>query len=71
MMAKNVADDSKFHMDDILCLDISIDRKTIVTGQVGYAPSVHIWDAETAEQIGYFKLREGSRGCASVAISPC
>ena len=32
MVAKNVADDSKTHMDDILCLDISVDRKTIVTG---------------------------------------
>lgn len=32
MVAKNVADDSKFHMDDILSLDISLDRKTVVTG---------------------------------------
>lgn len=32
MVAKNVADDSKFHMDDILSLDISTDRKTVVTG---------------------------------------
>lgn len=32
MEAKNVADDSKFHMDDILSLDISADRKTVVTG---------------------------------------
>ena len=49
MEAKNDADDTKCHMDDILCLDISLDRKTIVTGQVGYAPSVHIWDAETCQ----------------------
>ena len=32
MAAKNEADDSKCHMDDILSLDISIDRKTVVTG---------------------------------------
>ena len=32
MMAKNVADDTKCHMDDILSLDISPDRKTVVTG---------------------------------------
>lgn len=32
MIAKNVADDSKCHMDDILSLDISADRKTVVTG---------------------------------------
>ena len=32
MVAKNEADDSKCHMDDILSLDISSDRKTVVTG---------------------------------------
>jgi len=32
MMAKNVADDSKCHMDDILSLDVSQDRKVVVTG---------------------------------------
>ncbi len=32
MVAKNVADDSKTHMDDILSLDVSSDRKTVVTG---------------------------------------
>lgn len=32
MEAKNVADDSKYHMDDILSLDMSADRKTVVTG---------------------------------------
>ena len=47
MEAKNVADDSKYHMDDILSLDISADRKSIVTGQVGKTPSVHVWDPET------------------------
>lgn len=49
MVAKNIADDSKTHVDDILSLDISLDRKTIVTGQVGFAPSIHVWDAETLE----------------------
>ena len=71
MVAKNVADDSKCHMDDILSLDISTDRKTVVTGQVGKAPSVHVWDAETAESKFTFKLKEGSRGVAAIAISPC
>jgi hypothetical protein len=32
MVAKNVADDSKCHMDDILSLDMSSDRKLVVTG---------------------------------------
>ena len=32
MEAKGTSDDSKFHMDDILSLDLSHDRKTVVTG---------------------------------------
>jgi WD40 repeat protein len=71
MVAKNEADDSKSHMDDILSLDISSDRKTVVTGQVGKAPSVHVWDAETGESKVTFKLKEGSRGVAAISISPC
>lgn len=71
MVAKNEADDSKCHMDDILSLDISSDRKTVVTGQVGKAPSVHVWDAETGESKVSFKLKEGSRGVAAISISPC
>jgi hypothetical protein len=71
MVAKNVADDSKSHMDDILALDISTDRKLVVTGQVGKAPSVHVWDSETAESKGTFKLKEGSRGVAAISVSPC
>lgn len=71
MVAKNEADDSKCHMDDILSLDISADRKSVVTGQVGKAPSVHVWDAETAEPKFTFKLKEGARGVAGISISPC
>lgn len=32
MVAKNEGDDSKFHLDDILSLDISTDRKLVATG---------------------------------------
>jgi hypothetical protein len=32
MVAKNVAEDIKCHVDDILCLDMSLDRKLVVTG---------------------------------------
>lgn len=71
MEAKNIADDSKFHMDDILSLDISTDRKTIVSGQVGKAPSVHVWDAETAQSKTMFKMKEGSRGVGAISVSPC
>lgn len=71
MVAKNEADDSKFHVDDILSLDVSTDRKTVVTGQVGKTPCVHVWDSETAEQKCTFKLKEGSRGISGISISPC
>lgn len=47
MEAKHESDDSQFHRNDIISLDISTDRKTVVTGQVGKTPSVHVWDAET------------------------
>ena len=71
MEAKNISDDSKTHMDDILSLDMSADRKLVVTGQVGKAPSVHVWDPETMESKCYFKLKDGARGVAALALSPC
>ena len=71
MVAKNVADESKCHMDDILCLNVSHCRKLVATGQVGKAPSVHVWDAETCESKCTFKLKEGARGVAAIAVSPC
>lgn len=71
MVAKNEADDSKCHMDDILALDMSLDRKTVVTGQVGRAPSIHVWDAETGESKVTFKLKDGARGVSGISISPC
>lgn len=42
-----------------------------MTGQVGKAPSVHVWDSETCESQSYFKLKEGSRGVAAISVSPC
>lgn len=71
MVAKNVADDTKCHVDDILCLDMSADRKLVVTGQVGKAPVLFVWDAETCEVKCRIKLAEGGRGIAACAISPC
>lgn len=71
MESKGDADQTKFHRDDIQCLDISLDRKTVVTGQVGKSPSIHVWNAETQEQICNFALKPTSRGVAAVSISPC
>ena len=72
MCMKSDQDDSRTHSDDIISLDITPDRRTVVTGQVGKSPCVHVWDAETGEHKGAtFKLKEGSRGVASLAVSPC
>lgn len=46
MEAKQGAAELDFHRDDILCMDMSIDRKLVVTGQTGKSPSVHVWNAE-------------------------
>lgn len=69
--SKHDGDVLPFHRDDILSLDITADRKTVVTGQVGNKPSVHVWSAENAEKVGQFELPAGSRGISAVSISPC
>lgn len=71
MEAKNGADESEFHRDDILSLDLSADRKTVVTGQAGKTPSVHVWSIEDQKQIATFTLEKGSRGVQAVSLSPC
>ena len=64
-------EDLQFHRDDIISLDISADRKTVVTGQVGNKPSVHVWTPENSEKVGQFELGAGSRGVGTVSLSPC
>ncbi len=71
MVAKNVADDSKCHMDDILSLDVSSDRKLVVSGQVGKSPSVFVWDSETTEVKARFTLKPTARGVQACSLSPC
>lgn len=65
------ADQLSHHRDDILCLAVSKDRTKVVTGQVGKWPSVHIWDAVTAEKIDAFQLEKDSRGISAVGFSSC
>lgn len=48
--------DQPFHRDDILSIDISADRKTVVTGETGPQPAVHVWTAANSEKIGQFNL---------------
>jgi len=71
MGPKNVGNTENCHRDDILSLDISQDRKLVVTGQVGSTPCVHVWNAESCEQVASFDLPAGSRGIESVSLSPC
>ena len=52
-------------------MDISADRNTIVTGQIGKSPSVHVWDAHTCEKKSAFQLAPDSRGVQAVSISSC
>jgi len=60
-----------FHRDDIISLDISADRKTVVTGQVGNKPTVHVWNIEGTEKVCQFECAAGSRGITAVSLSPC
>ena len=71
MQAKHADADQPFHRDDILSIDISADRQTIVTGESGPQPGVHIWTAANGEKIGQFSLQAGSRGVAACSLSPC
>ena len=67
--AKNVANDMKAHTDDVMCVSISPDRKTAVSGQVGSKPTIFTWDACTGEKKDRMKIAKGARGIAAVAIN--
>ena len=70
-MSKHETSDLPFHRDDILSLDISADRKTCVTGEVGNKPAVHVWSLEDGGKVSQFDLAANSRGVAAVSLSPC
>jgi len=52
-----------------MALDISNDRKKVVTGQIGRAPVMFTWDSETGKMINRFNLPKGSRGVNAVSFS--
>lgn len=54
MKSKQDTEQKEFHNDDIVCLDLCIDRKLAISGQVGKWPSVHIWDSHTCERQASF-----------------
>lgn len=71
MTSKFDGEDLEFHRDDIISIDVSTDRKTVVTGETGQKPKVCVWSAETGEPIMHFELPQGSRGVSGLSISPC
>ena len=71
MSSKHDGDDIDYHRDDIISMDISHDRKTVVTGESGKKPKVCVWNAETGEAVTHFELADGARGVSAVSISPC
>ena len=58
------------HTDDITAFDISPDGRLAVTGEVGKAPVMHVWDTSSMESIRSFK-GIFKRGITNVAFSPC
>jgi len=56
MGGKHADADQPFHRDDILSIDLSADRQTVVTGETGPSPAVHVWTAATGEKISQFRL---------------
>ena len=69
MQAKNRNKEIKFHSDDIHSLAVSSDRKLVCTGQVGYMPTIMVWNSLTAEHVKGFKLPKGSRSVTAVGFS--
>ena len=67
--AKNVANDMNGHTDDIMCVSISPDRSTAVSGQVGSKPTIFTWDSATGEKKQRIKIAKGARGINAVAIN--
>ena len=50
------ATEQEAHRDDILSMDISADRETVVTGETGPTPAVHVWKASSGEKVAQFNL---------------
>ncbi|KAG7257658.1 hypothetical protein CRUP_015754, partial [Coryphaenoides rupestris] len=50
------------HTDDILCLTVNQHPKyqnVIATGQIGLAPSIHVWDARTKQTLSILRCCHG------------
>jgi WD40 repeat protein len=67
---KQLDDSGKWHTDDITALTVCSERKRVASGQNGVAPTLHVWDAQTAEIIDSKKLPKGCRLVTAVAFAP-
>lgn len=60
---------TKYHNDDITCLNISRDRTLIASGQVGSKPSIIVWNCVDLEPVQRIVLPKGSRAVKTIAIN--
>lgn len=70
--SKQVASDKHSHNNDIVSMNVNTagDRQWAVTGQVGKAASVFVWNTQTAEIKLRVKLPKNCRAVKACAISP-
>ena len=50
------------HDDDILCLALAPDRRTVASGQAGKDPAVILWDSRSMQQLQKLQHGYGARG---------
>ena len=57
------------HSDDISSLAIHPGRQLVATGQVGFVPSVCVWDSATCQAVARLDFAEGDRGITALAFN--
>ena len=67
--SKQKRNDDDAHTNDIMAMDICSHRKMCLTGQVGPAPALFLWDAMTGQKIKKFQVSKGARAINACAIS--
>ncbi|GAX81084.1 hypothetical protein CEUSTIGMA_g8518.t1 [Chlamydomonas eustigma] len=58
------------HDDDILCMAMHPDMRTVATGQVGKDPDVVVWDSMECREIQRISQGYGNRGITACCFSP-
>lgn len=57
------------HSDDVTCLALSADRRTLATGEVGRRPKIFVWDGPSL-QVKHTLQGKLQRGIKALAFSP-